>query len=897
MIAAAVQKLKDHTPAEIARAVTYRLSSTGPALSAERWVALQGGAPDAGEPGDTTLVIATAGNGNIGDQAMFETILAVVDGPVVAFVPSDRAFTMPDEVRDRVTTVVLGDLVNGGTVAAARARKVFSGYLRDASTLIVIGADIMDGGYQRREAALRLDCLELAERAGLDCRIVGFSWSAEPDPYVLRQFRGLPGGIRKFVRDGKSLDRISADGVAGVEGAADVVFSHSIAPEESAFSRWAGERRSAGHSVIVVNVSGLVFKRLARQGGGDRYLQDMADTVRRLVAQGHAVALMPHVVRSGDDDLDACRRVAGLVTDSPGGGAGDDRVLLVDRLLSPAEVLALVGASEAVISARMHLGILTLTTSRPCVLFDTQGKVEGLMREFGLSDCVISPDDCSADGILRALDRALEVSQEEGALSAGLDRMRSRSALNFAGAGDVARPSALRIFADTAELQTHSGIYPADAVEEAPRLTGTGEYSDPRISDDALEAYARIAACGPLREPEDQIAEDLFAGQDGALEDADIGWYTDLLTGHVADDETRLASSSGGLATALLEELLESGEITGVIHMCPSESGPLFGYRMSRTVAELRRGARTRYYPGSLFDPLEEVRQEEGRYAVVGIPSFISELRRLENEEPVLKERIRVHVGLVCGHQKSANYATYLAWQAGIEPGDLVGVDFRAKVPGKPANDYSTRFRYRSGDGTVAEKLVGQDALEGTNWGLGMFKSNFSDFTDDAFNETADVVFGDAWLPRFTADYMGTNIVIVRDGHLGEVLQRMESRGTISLEDCSATDILGSQTSLLRHTRREIGYRLSWFRRKGLTVPVMNRDLPAPSEVDVLRKGIQRQRSRISRTSHVAFTEALDSGSLRRFTVRMAPLTTRYRVIDRMIRLEKKAKAKVGGRG
>lgn len=877
------EKLVGHTPREVVQALLYRTASVPMVMEGERRVALRIGQWQqklSSQTGDATLIIGTAGNGNIGDQAMFEATIAAVDGPVIAFVQGHYALTVPEAAKNRVEMVDLSALVNGGVWSAQRARIVFSRYVGRAARLIVIGADIMDGGYQPREAALRLLCLELADAAGLDCRIVGFSWSTDPNPYVVRRFRTLPRSIRRYARDRISSKRMTVDGIAGVESVADVVFAHAITPQSSNFSDWVGRESIGGRPLAVVNVSGLVLKRLMREGRGDSYLREMTETVRKLVARGYSVVLLPHVIRAGDDDLVASRQVSEQLH--------SERVLVVDRLLSPAEVLAIVKCSDVVISARMHLGILALSTERPAVLFDTQGKVEGLMAEFGLSACVLSPAECAAETLLAMVDHSRGVAEQSDAVRAGRERMRKRAECNFSGLFPASGHSHLRSFADTAELQTHSGIYPVQAVAESPTLTRRGEYSDPRVADHSLEKYAHIAALGPVRDTEDRLASVLFSEQQDIVHHPDIGWYNELLTGHVIDDDERRASSSGGLATALLVSLFQSGEITGVIHVCHSDSGPLFEYRISRSVEEIRYGARTKYYPGSLFAALEEIRITEGRYAVVGIPSFISELRRLENIEPLLKERIVVHVGLVCGHQKTANYATYLAWQAGISPGDLVDIDFRAKVPGKLANEYSTIFRFRNHAGHIEEKLVDQAQLEGTNWGLSMFKSSFSDYSDDAFNETADVVFGDAWLPRFMDDYLGTNIVIVRDRRLGTVLSDLALAGVIELSECSDSDVVRSQSSLVTHSRREMNYRLAWFKRKNWPIPTLQRDLPPQPSVDLFRQGIQRQRARISRRSHEAFVDAMARESLSRFTLRMIPLTFHYRIVDRTRRFYKR---------
>ncbi|MDN5583036.1 MULTISPECIES: polysaccharide pyruvyl transferase family protein [unclassified Corynebacterium] len=442
--------LSEHTPAEIARAVAHRASSVDRLMALERRASLTlagrgttgrgtTGRGSAGRRAAATrpvdLLVTTVGNGNIGDQAMFEAALgklgklgATSGGRIIAVVPSADAFTVPPVYADRVTLVELPALTDGNLLTAGLARRRLTSYFPTARSLTVIGADVMDGGYQGREAALRLLALELGARAGLDCRVLGFSWSAHPDPYVLQRFRDLDQDVQLFARDAVSRERMGGAGIGGVGLAADIVFTHRIDAASTPFGDWAGRQQDDARRVAVVNVSGLVLKRLSRSGGAQTYLDEMAETVRRLVARDWSVVLVPHVVRAGDDDLDACRQVHDRLQDA----ATAPYVTLADRLLSPAEVLGIVTHADVVVSARMHLGILTLSSGRPCVLFDTQGKVEGLMREFGLSDCVLAPAETTADRLVAMVDTARAVARDTDALSTGLATMTAKAELNFA---------------------------------------------------------------------------------------------------------------------------------------------------------------------------------------------------------------------------------------------------------------------------------------------------------------------------------------------------------------------------------------------------------------------------------------------------------------------------------
>ena len=124
----------------------------------------------------------------------------------------------------------------------------------------------------------------------------------------------------------------------------------------------------------------------------------------------------------------------------------------------------------------------------------------------------------------------------------------------------------------------------------------------------------------------------------------------------------RKQGSSGILSIQTLTERLSKGLVDCVLHV-KSENADLnlhsipFKYQVSATLDETQRGGKSRYYPIELSEVLKEVKSKPGRYVVVGLPCFIKSVRLLQAQEPILAERIRYCVGLVCGHLKSSHYA------------------------------------------------------------------------------------------------------------------------------------------------------------------------------------------------------------------------------------------------
>ncbi len=444
----------------------------------------------------------------------------------------------------------------------------------------------------------------------------------------------------------------------------------------------------------------------------------------------------------------------------------------------------------------------------------------------------------------------------------------------------------LKLLTDPGRSVT-SGVASVVDPELSVVLNEYGEFSYSGLDEGYAGPLHDVAGVSAFVAPllrEEAIAERRFGSGFGVHRHSLAGIYHSAFAGWVNDGAARARSSSGGIATWVLEKLLVSGEVDGVIHMTSSsEPGRMFSYTLSRTVEEVRAGAKTRYYPGELSRVLKELQKLEGRFALVAIPSIAYEVRLLQTLRPEFEHSIRYIVGLICGHQKSTHYADYLIRQFGYPREQVESIDFRAKVPGLPANHYSTEITVSGPQGRSAE-VRAQESLLGTDWGHGYFKVGFSDLTQDVFNETADVVVGDAWLPQYVADGRGTNVVVVRNPELLHLLNLGAANGEIILEDLGIEEVLKSQASLVRHNVHEAEYRwklagLSPREREWLLGKGSMKRLP------VERRLMQRLRLRIYGRSRDAYRRVVYSGDLRGFGKLMLPLVVAYRGLQRIERL------------
>ena len=355
---------------------------------------------------------------------------------------------------------------------------------------------------------------------------------------------------------------------------------------------------------------------------------------------------------------------------------------------------------------------------------------------------------------------------------------------------------------------------------------------------------ARTCPFSPAAANEDEIAGARFPS--APAHDPLIGRHEATYIG--AAPGFRPGGSSGGLVSWVAAELLRRGMVDAVAHVVPADpdTGAFFRYRLSRSEAEVRAGAKSRYYPIELSAVLTEIRAIPGRYAVIGIPCFVKAVHLLAREDPVLGERITHTLGLFCGHMKSARLVESFAWQMGVPPTEIAAVDYRLKDAARPANWYAAHLALRDG------RTVTRDwwHLADGDWGAGFFQSPACDACNDVTAETADISFGDAWIEPHASDGRGTNVVVVRSPELAAIVAEGMAAGALDLVATDAATVILTQAAGLRHRREGLAYRLTW-RRSGLRP--RKRVAPGSAGLTVRRRLVYRSRYLIARWSHRMF--------------------------------------------
>ena len=374
------------------------------------------------------VLVAPPGEGNIGDQAMVEAFLENVEGPVQVLVRRPADVRIPTQHASRAQLVPIPHLIYGTGRVHRQAMALLAPVLDGARSLTVIGADIMDGAYSVRASSRRADVASLARSIGVEARILGFSWNGHANVGVRRSLaRAGRMGTRLQLRDPVSSERARTDRFENVVDVADAVFAARTSCS-LAVTEYLGATPAR---YAVVNASALV-------GRSFDQTTEYARIVTALLEAGLRVVLLPHVVRTSGDDAAACRAVFDRLAAS--GGLTDSGVVLVNRLLSPAEVRGLCAGADIVLTGRMHLAVQAMFHEVPAVALSTQGKVAGMMRLFDTQELCVEPGVGLAERMIPvALAVLAERESYRDRLAARLPEVQRLAALNFSGLPSATR--------------------------------------------------------------------------------------------------------------------------------------------------------------------------------------------------------------------------------------------------------------------------------------------------------------------------------------------------------------------------------------------------------------------------------------------------------------------------
>jgi polysaccharide pyruvyl transferase WcaK-like protein len=283
-------------------------------------------------------------------------------------------------------------LMGGGS--AGLFPRSLGGYLQlsrmmpEAASLYINGADVLDGAYSLRDSLQRLALARFVARAGCPVTLTGFSLRKNLPGEIITAFRRLPQSVRLCARDPETHQRLCDVVDREAIQVADLAFLMEPAitsPSEQRLldaleAHVLAGRRLVGicfnlHSVQLANASDSekadwIVKCLCKAWG----------SIRSTYSDCLPVVL-PHDFRGEWNDLSLGIRFLQSC------GLDKHDAIIVEQASAPA-IKAYCSKLNLLITGRMHCGIAALGSGVPTVFFDYQGKVEGLLKLFGLNSAI-----------------------------------------------------------------------------------------------------------------------------------------------------------------------------------------------------------------------------------------------------------------------------------------------------------------------------------------------------------------------------------------------------------------------------------------------------------------------------------------------------------------------------
>jgi coenzyme F420 hydrogenase subunit beta len=298
-----------------------------------------------------------------------------------------------------------------------------------------------------------------------------------------------------------------------------------------------------------------------------------------------------------------------------------------------------------------------------------------------------------------------------------------------------------------------------------------------------------------------------------------IGNYLNCYVGHSTDYNIRYNSASGGLVTQLLIFVLEEGIIDGALVTRMKKDNPLEPEPfIARTREEIIEASKSKYCPVPANIALKQILEsKEGKkFAVVGLPCHIHGVRKAEQINKNLKEKIVLHLGIFCSNTPTFWATKFLFKKLNIREKDIKSISYRGKGwPGGMSIE-------------IEDKTLFIPLFEYYDTGFGQYFSPIRcKLCIDQTCELADISFADAWFSDIMSkDKIGTSLVVLRKEHDTKILQNMLSTKRISIVETDAKKVLQSQGGYIFFRKSHLKARTFLINKK--MIPNYNSDLLDP---------------------------------------------------------------------
>jgi coenzyme F420 hydrogenase subunit beta len=241
--------------------------------------------------------------------------------------------------------------------------------------------------------------------------------------------------------------------------------------------------------------------------------------------------------------------------------------------------------------------------------------------------------------------------------------------------------------------------------------------------------------------------------EDGATIDPIWGAHRSMSMAWSGEPHVRHRAATGGVLTALARYLVDSGEASFVLQVCPDPTAPMRTvWTMSETVDEVLESAGSRYGPASVLGGLHRALDRNEPFAVIGKPCDLNAVHGLAQVDSRVDELCVARLTMVCGGTSRLTKSQAVLDELGVLESEVTLFSYRGN--GNPGPT-----RVEATGGRVHERNYLHMWSDDGGWDL----ETRCKFCPDALGEASDVSAADAWPGGApTSDDEGFNAIVVR---------------------------------------------------------------------------------------------------------------------------------------
>lgn len=306
-----------------------------------------------------------------------------------------------------------------------------------------------------------------------------------------------------------------------------------------------------------------------------------------------------------------------------------------------------------------------------------------------------------------------------------------------------------------------------------------------------------------------------------------IGPHKNIYRSYTLDNRRRELSTSGGMATEIVANLLETEMVDAAILVKMNQEEPLRaeGY-IAESVDEIEPSHKSKYCPVALNAITRDLIFPKGaecskKYVFVGLPHHVHGLRLSQELHPELKYKIPFVVSLFTAHTPSQKATEFLLYKKGIPAEDVSSLEYRGG--GNPG-----RMKITKMDGTNVYVPHLDRIYSGHVFPL-FFYPIREWLYFDKISEWSDFSCGDNWMGGHK-DQLGASTVITRSKKADQVILDMRSKGKIYALEMSTEQLIRDQ-GLTK--KLDVSSRLTVWKMLGRKIPHYTRAFVGKGRADI----------------------------------------------------------------